>query len=111
MSLRTLTDDEMLRVADATDSVLRSDIEMELGRRLDAALERLADLQPLAELIENFNLTTDELCQMVQLAADRDAADIKGLTDKLDRADAWYDLAVEAGDLFARLETLRAKTT
>lgn len=114
---RTLTDAEFLRVArDAQDPLTSTEIQDELLIRFEKIVEDGHPLEQLkAELAETGTYIDDEagvkgLVEFLHVANEHNCDDAAILKSKLQRADDFYDIAAEAGDLFKRLADLAATT-
>ena len=109
--LPSLNDEELMRHAQTQFDVLSSTpLEVELLGRLGRLTAEVEELQRVAAVVETNNLDADQITEMFELLDEFNAADPKSLRQKLKRADAWYDLADEAGDLFSRLTALQQAT-
>ncbi len=106
-NLSRLSDRELLLHADnRRDPLTSTDVEIELANRF-------ADLLGLTEIddaITEHGLERDDLRPLLELLNDHSATDLKVLRQKLERADKFYDIAQDAGDVIARLNTLVTET-
>lgn len=106
-NLSRLTHRELVLHADnARDPLTSTDIEIELANRF-------ADLIELIELddaLENYELGRDSLRPLLELLNDHNATDLAVLRQKLERADKFYDIAQDAGDVVSRINTLITET-
>jgi hypothetical protein len=64
----------------------------------------------VTEAIEKSDFALDDLAQLFAVLEEFNANDLKTLRQKLERADKWYGIAEEAGDLFQRLTDLTNTT-
>jgi hypothetical protein len=106
-SLSRLTDRELLLHADnARDPLTSSEIEIELAMRF----ERLVGLSEIEDAAKNFDIAVDDIPAIAEALNDHNATELKVLRQKLKRADEFYDIARDAGDVIARLNTLATET-
>ena len=106
-SLSRLSDRELLLHADnARDPLTTTDIEIELANRL----AHLVGLTEIEDALTNVGIDVADVPAIVELLNDHNATDIKVLREKLERADAFYDIANDAGDVISRLNTLVSET-
>lgn len=111
MNISRLTDAELLQHLWANrDPITTTELETEVANRLQAAIDREAEVAPVVDFLDEQNIEAHELAGMLKLLEEFNAADIKSLRQKLERADKWYGIAVEAGDLFQRLQDLTQTT-
>lgn len=114
---RTLTDAEFLRVArDAQDPLTSTEIQDELLIRFEKIVEdgnefeqiktRLADTGTYIDTEAGI----DGLIELLHVANEHYCGEAVVLKTKLQRADDFYDIVAEAGDLFKRLADLAATT-
>lgn len=107
-ALNRLTNTELLSFVHAGFNALTTtDLEREVAERLQAFVDAENDLAPLLKDLEDKDL---EPADLVALLDEFSCTDLKTLREKLERADKWYAIAEEAGDLFQRLQDL-TKTT
>lgn len=107
-----LSVDELVRYAHLElNALTTTPLEQELVARLEAVAAEAAENADLVGYLRDTDRTVKDALALLKLCDERGAESVKALTDKLDRADRWFDAASEAGDIFARLETLRAATT
>jgi hypothetical protein len=110
-ALSGLTDAELLRHAWAQrDPITSTELEGELLRRLAGAAQQIDDLASVTEAIEKSDFALDEMRELFAVLEECNANDLKTLRQKLERADKWYGIAEEAGDLFQRLTDLTNTT-
>lgn len=107
MYLPALTDRELLAHFEATrDPLTTTDIESEIAKRFDALLEAEEAREPLDEILAKHNFDDGDLADILEII-DEHYCDSPGvLRQKLKRADAFYDIANDAGDVIARLNDL-----
>lgn len=108
---RHLTDIEFLNIATVDiDPMVSTELEQELLHRFTQAAVKEAE--QLNTLLEDFELTDIKKLEAVLKAVNEFVGDMSESTlrEKLERADSFYDLAQEAGDIFARLNELAKKT-
>jgi hypothetical protein len=111
VQLRTFTDDELVRHAhNSLDPLTSTELEQELVRRLDTAAAEVARLQGAVAALDSVTLEPADVPPLLKLRDEFSAADLKTLREKLERADKWYAIAEEAGDLFQRLQDLTNTT-
>lgn len=125
--LRHLTDDELLRHAEAAqDPLTTTEYEAELIKRFSNVIdERIANAAFIEVLDDHSIYEADELKKSLTLLAEFDALDIRslleaitaagietaeGLKARLAIADKFDGIANDAGDLFDRLTSLIATT-
>jgi hypothetical protein len=105
--LSRLTDRELLLHADnARDPLTTTDIEIELATRF----ERLVGLAEIEDAVKNVGIDVADVPAIVEALDDHNATELKVLRQKLERADKFYDIANDAGDVIARLNTLASET-
>jgi len=125
--LHTLDDETLLRHAHAElDELTSSPLEIELMKRFEATLNEQDAIRPLLDYLDDADhqVDTDELQDHLSLLNDfstlniralmeaiTDAGidDVESLKARLSRADEFDAIANDAGDLFARLNTLATK--
>ena len=106
-SLSRLSDRELLLHADNNrDPLTATDIEIELANRF----AHLVELSEIEDAVKNVGIDVTDVPAIVELLNDHNATDLKVLREKLSRADAFYDIANDAGDVIARLNTLVTET-
>lgn len=109
--LSHLTDEELLRhVENERDALTTTDAEIELVGRFAA----LSDAPPLPadiqEALDSAGIEPMFLPELIKALDDFSATDTKTLREKLQRANDFYDIANDAGDVIARLSTLVSTT-
>ena len=104
MHLSRLSDAELVRYAEAVrDPLTTTDLEIELCQRLAQA----DDLAPLRDLADALGLETpDDFQALKEVMADFGIDSPATLRAKLERADKFYDIASDAGDVISRLNDL-----
>lgn len=78
-------------------------------RELLARLERLLEHRQVVALVEEYEINHDEIADLaatVALLEEFHATEPGTLRAKLERADKFYDIANDAGDVFTRLSDL-----
>lgn len=111
MQLNRLTDAELIQHAwIAHDPLTGTELEAELIRRLETAGQTLGELDPVTDAIENSHFEPGDMAELFAVLEQFHVDDIKTLRQKLERADKWYGIAEEAGDLFQRLTDLTNTT-
>lgn len=106
-ALSRLTHRELLLHADnARDPLTSTDIEIELANRFADLLE----LIELDDVLTDLGIERKDLRPLLELLNDHSATDLASLRQKLERADKFYDIANDAGDVIARLNTLVTET-
>ena len=106
-ALSRLTDRELLLHADnARDPLTTTEIEIELATRF-AHLVGLAEIE---DAVTNFDIDVADIPAIAEALNDHNATELKVLRQKLERADKFYDIAQDAGDVIARLNTLATET-
>lgn len=123
--MAAMDDSHLLAAIDAEfDPLTRTPLEDELIKRLQVLLTESAESNPIAEIVEEYDLDTEELktlieshpssltdmAQLLQVLCDDDINTPDQLRAKLERSDSFFDIATDAGDAFSRLADL-AKTT
>ena len=109
MNLARLTDSELLRHAhNITDALTTTDLEVELIARQVAQADELNDYHGLQDMLEAQEVEEEDLRALCIVLVKFNATTPSAL---LERADKFYDIATEAGDLFARLASLTQLTT
>jgi ABC-type transporter Mla subunit MlaD len=106
-ALSRLSHRELLLHADnQRDPLTSTDVEIELANRF-------ADLIELIEIddaLTEHGLERKDLRPLLELLNDFSATDLAALRQKLERADTFYDIAHDAGDVIARINTLITET-
>lgn len=105
--LSNLTDRELLLHADnARDSLTTTDIEIELTTRF----AHLVGLTEIEDAVKNVGIDVADVPAIVELLNDHNATELKVLREKLERADKFYDIAQDAGDVIDRINALITST-
>jgi len=109
--LTSLTNEELLAHGYTQfNTITGTDLEAELLRRFGHLIDEVEELDNVVEVLDRHNLASAELTTMFELLDEFSVTDPKSLRQKLERADQWYELADEAGDLFSRLVGLQKST-
>lgn len=113
----SLTDAEFLREArHAQDPMTATEIQLELLHRFERVAERIARIGEAESLLMAHSIEIDrsesvtELAEVLQVLAEHHCIDPTRLRAKLERADEFYDIAQEAGDVFEQLAELARNT-
>lgn len=105
--LNHLTDEEFLRHAhQAHDSLTTTDVEIEFMQRFENLLQRDDEITPLREAIDKSELAFDDVETVFDTLAEFNVTTPDELRQKLERADKFYDIANDSGDVFSRLNDL-----
>lgn len=88
------------------DPMTQTDAERELIRRLDGWIK----YEPLIEALEETGLDADDVLKIVEALHDHYCDTPSDLRAKLERADKFYDIANDAGDVISRLNALVTET-
>ena len=115
-------DDEHLLASARTeqDPLTSTPLELELIDRLEALLGKQRDTQPIADLIDEYEVSTDDMKAVIEshpaslkdqaallsLLNDQDIHEPDQLKELLDFAAKFRALASDAGDFFTRLSYL-----
>lgn len=111
MLLTALTDAELARHAWAQrDPLTSTELEDELLRRFESVINTLGELDPVTEAVDKSDFEIEDMGPLFAVLSEFNVDDIKTLRQKLERADKWYGIAEEAGDLFQRLTDLTNTT-
>lgn len=104
MYLPSLSDAELVRHAETVrDPLTTTDLEIELCNRLADT----DDLEALRDLADDLGLETpDDFQALKEVMADFYIDSPAALRSKLERADKFYDIASDAGDVISRLNDL-----
>ena len=106
-NLSRLSDRELLLHADnARDPLTTTDIEIELANRL----AHLVGLTEIEDALKNVGIDVEDVPAIVELLNDHNATELAVLRQKLERADKFYDIATDAGDVIDRINTLITET-
>lgn len=107
MYLAMLTDDELLVHAEQTmDALTTSDLERELIKRLQARTEEGADNTSLVDALDEAGIEDEDLPKIVKVLDEFCVTDASHLRQKLERADKFYNIAQDAGDVIDRMADL-----
>lgn len=113
----SLTDAEFLREAQhAQDPMTATEIQTELLHRFERVTELIAQFVEVESLLVECSIEIDrpesvaELAEVLQVLAEHHCYDSARLRAKLERADSFYDIAQEAGDVFDQLAELARNT-
>ncbi|AQW29108.1 hypothetical protein JK151_08965 [Ralstonia syzygii subsp. celebesensis] len=126
MYLPALDDETLLRHAQADlDPLTSTPLEIELLKRFDALLNAQDETNPLLVVLEEHGIDqAEQLEKEIGLVDEYEGLDIRqlleaivaagiddaeSLKERLARADEFDAIAKDAGDLFARLNTLATK--
>lgn len=124
--LRALSDTELLSHAQyQIDDLTSTALEIELLERFEAQIDEAAENAPLLKVLDDYGVEeTDELEKKLGFFKEFDALDCRALLEaivdagidtaeslkaRLAHADEFDAIANDAGDLFARLNTLATK--
>ena len=106
-SLSRLGHRELLLHADnARDPLTSTDIEIELANRFADLIE----LIEIDDVLTDLGIERKDLRPLLELLNDHNATELAALRQKLERADKFYDIASDAGDVIARINTLITET-
>lgn len=106
-----LSDWELIQTIDVqTDALTTTDIERELLGRFIRVTEDNARMTLIEALIETVGGDAEELVKVIEILENRGCLDSLSLEDKLKRADAFYDIALEGATLFKDLADLAKNT-
>lgn len=101
--LSRLSDRELLLHADnARDPLTTTDIEIELTTRFT----HLVGLTEIEEAVKDVGIDVADVPAIVKLLDDHNATRLEFLREKLERADKFYDIANDAGDVIDRINSL-----
>jgi hypothetical protein len=105
--MAAMDDRHLLSAADAeTDSLTSTSLERELIKRLDRLLEERDQYAPVIAKVEDRNITAEQMDEIFAAMDEFNCDDHIDLRAKLERADKFYDIASDAGDVIERLSTL-----
>ncbi len=112
LTLSRLTNEELLRIATAeVDSLTSTPLEVELLKRFGDLLDIANEHDQITSTVDNSGGDPDDLAELVKVLEEFSCLDPKGLRQKLERSDKFYDIATEAGDVVHRLAQLINATT
>lgn len=107
MYLPTMNDQELLTYAEQTrDPLTSSALEVEIIERFARHVEAAAEREPLDALLDDHSIDTERLGEILKLLDEHYATNPSVLAEKLRRADKFYDVARDAGDVIHRLQDL-----
>lgn len=110
-SLSHLTDDELLRhVENERDALTTTDAEIELAGRFADLVDSPPLPDDLQAAIDDTAVSADHLVEIIKIIDEFSAEEPKVLREKLKRANDFYDIATDAGDVIERLSTLVSTT-
>lgn len=110
-SLSHLTDEELLRhVENERGPLTSTDAEIELVERFTNLLEGPPLPEDLQKALDDTGIEVVDLTEIVTILDEFSAGDAKILREKLKRANDFYDIASDAGDVIERLNTLVSST-
>lgn len=92
------------------DPLASTAAEAELLHRLEMLLDELADRTPLENAMAEASLEYKDIPPILETMVEFSCYDAKDLRQKLERADKFYDIAQEAGDVIDQLNTLIQST-
>ena len=106
------------------DPLTSTPLEEHLASMVERLLDTLTEHSKVIALVEDSDITSDQVADLLAAVIDSPQTTIKllaqladhsidspsVLAEKLQRADAFYDIAQEAGDIFDRLSTLANST-
>jgi hypothetical protein len=110
-TLSNLTDEELLRHADnERDALTTTEIEIELAGRFAELVENPPLPKNIQDALDNTSIESEDLPEILKVLDEFFATDAKTLRAKLKRANDFYDIANDAGDVIERLSTLVTST-
>ena len=119
--MKSMADDHLVMSAHAeTDPLTSTALELELLGRFEALLDQVNETKPVADLIEEYEVGTDDIKAVIEshpaglkeqaallsLLNDQDIHEPDQLKELIELADKFRALANDAGDLFTRLNDL-----
>ncbi|BCB27035.1 hypothetical protein SKTS_19210 [Sulfurimicrobium lacus] len=111
MYLSSLNDCELSLFADSTlDSLTSTELERELLKRFNQRLAQDDEDQPLVDALAQCGVEFDDLVEIIKTLDEFHVADVDSLKEKLTRADKFYAIANDSGDVFQRLTSLINET-
>jgi hypothetical protein len=102
----TLTDREIITYTHQADRIATSELEVQLAERLETVLDEADEFAPIEARMDEYAVSVEDLIAYFTLFSEFGIETPKNLREKLERADAFYDIANDAGDVIARLNTL-----
>lgn len=107
MYLPMLTDRELLAQFEATrDPLTTTELEVEIAKRFEKLLDAEEERAPIDEILGNAGIDDAELTELLQACDEHAICTATELRERLKRADAFYDIASDAGDVLHRLQDL-----
>lgn len=97
------------------DPLTSTALEIELLKRFERMLDEkrddepfddARDDEPFDDALEDTFIEHEQLPEVIKVLSEFNAADIAILRQKLERADKFYDIANDAGDVITRLNDL-----
>ena len=88
------------------DPMTSTAIEDELLERFERLVAERKAAEPLEDAIENSEIVADDVPEMLKVAAEFYCATPADLRAKLERADKFYHIAEDTGDVISRLNDL-----
>ena len=105
--MASMSHDHLLSAVEAElDPMTTTDIERELVKRLDAFQQYV----PLIKALDDAGLDAGDMQDIAEAMADHYCHTPADLRAKLERADKFYDIAAEAGDVISRINDLINQT-
>lgn len=123
--LKAMSTEHLIAAAHAEiDSLTSTALELELLNRLESLHDSASDAQPIADLLDEFELNAEDvrpvieshpaslevMAALLSLLNDHDIHTANQLKQLIELADKFRDLAIDAGDLFTRLNDLVSAT-
>lgn len=110
-ALSHLTDDELLRHVDnERDALTTTDAEIELAGRFADLVENPPLPADIQDALDSAGIEAEHLPEILKTLEEFYATDAKTVREKLKRANDFYDIANDAGDVIDRLNTLVSTT-
>lgn len=107
MYLPQLTDRELLTHFIATrDSLTTTDLESAMAERFESLLVAQEEREPIDTALDEHGIDDERLAEILKLLDEHYAFNPSVLAEKLERADKFYDVARDAGDVIHRLQDL-----
>jgi hypothetical protein len=105
--MAAMDDKHLVSAADAEiDSFTSTALERELIKRLERLLDERDDYTPIVALLDEYEYETDDVKEIFTAMEEFGCDDHIDLRTKLERADKFYDIASDAGDVIERLSNL-----
>ena len=106
-TFRRFTDDELIRHLETVrDPMTTTDAEVELLGRFKNLLDDAPLPHTLDVAIDDSAVSADDLPELVRILDEFSAESPSTLREKLQRANTFYDIANDAGDVISRLSDL-----